>query len=98
MGRNIGMGGEMVKVSVGFAQTINLETVFGPQFSFNNVKPSISLSDEPQLKEDGTMENQHECYMRVRRDAEMLFRKEVNAQITLAKTILDENRTGGRTG
>jgi hypothetical protein len=69
------------RIRVGFCQIISLDHLVGEK-TFESVKPVVEVEDEPREGED-----EHDAYRRIRDEAELLFTKEVNAQLSLALKI-----------
>ncbi len=69
------------RIRVGFCSTISLDHLVGEK-TFESVRPEVEVEDEPREGED-----EHDAYCRIRAEAELLFTKEVNAQLSLALKI-----------
>lgn len=68
-----------MRLKILFCQTVNIG-------KFEAVRPGIELEDEAEEGED-----LHALYLRIREAGELLFEKELNAQVALALERRDKN-------
>jgi|DEB0MinimDraft_10_1074344.scaffolds.fasta_scaffold114841_2 hypothetical protein len=71
--------GVALRLKILFCQTVNIG-------KFEAVRPGIELEDEAEEGED-----LHALYLRIREAGELLFEKELNAQVAFALERRDKN-------
>lgn len=79
------------RIRVNFGGRIQLENIYGRDYAFNNVDPSISVEDEA---EDG--ESEAAFLARITADCQAMYLELADTHLAVTKKLLDEGSDGVR--
>lgn len=79
------------RIRVNFGGRIQLENIYGRDYAFNNVDPSVSIEDEA---DDG--ESEQAFFARITADCQAMYLELTDAHLAVTKKLIDEGAAGAR--
>lgn len=79
------------RIKIGFSQRIGLDNIYGRDYAYQSIGPSVSIEDEA---EDG--ESERDLVKRLMVDCEAIFLEVMDQHLAMSKRVIDDGSAGVR--